>query len=147
MKAAVIYTSVTGNTSTLAEMIQEKMEQRAIQTDLIPVEQFRLDQLRAYDIITVGSYTWDSGELPMEMEELYEAFETEDVKHTITGVFGTGDSFFPHFCGAVDLFKDMLFVHTNLAVTLKVELMPQDEDMVKCEKFCDRLTQKLAVTY
>ncbi len=38
MRAAIIYSSVTGNTSTLAEIIHEKMENRDIKTDLIPIE-------------------------------------------------------------------------------------------------------------
>ncbi|KAB8128305.1 flavodoxin [Gracilibacillus oryzae] len=145
MKAAIIYTSITGNTSLLAEVIHDNMEAKGIETDLIPVDEFQNHDLYDYDIVTVGTYSWDNGEIPLEMEDVYEAFETENVKHLSTGVFGTGDSFYPYFCGAVDLFRDMLFVHTNLAVTLKVELTPQDEDIAKCEKFCDRLIHQVAV--
>ncbi|UOQ48523.1 flavodoxin domain-containing protein [Gracilibacillus caseinilyticus] len=145
MKAAIIYTSVTGNTSTLAEIISEKMAARDIETDLIPVDEFRPALLHNYDIVTVGTYSWDNGDLPLEMEEVFEAFETEDLDRVITGVFGTGDSFYPYYCGAVDLFRDMLYVHTKLAVTLKVELTPQDDDLHRCEKFCDRLTREFAV--
>ncbi|WP_066191975.1 MULTISPECIES: flavodoxin domain-containing protein [Gracilibacillus] len=146
MKAAVIYTSVTGNTATLAEMIHEHMEKRGVVTDLIPVDDFNPAQLTDYDIIAVGTYSWDNGELPMEMEELFEAFEDEDVQQITTGVFGTGDSFFASFCGAVDLFRDMLYAQSNLAVTLKVELTPQKGDISKCDTFCDRLTSRVAVT-
>ncbi len=102
-------------------------------------------QLKAYDIVAVGTYSWDNGDLPIEMEDLFEAFEEEHVPHLTTGVFGTGDSFYPYYCGAVDLFRDMLYVHTNLAVTLKVELMPQDDDLNRCDKFCDRLARELSV--
>lgn len=121
------------------------MEQRDIKTDLFTIDQFQNHSLKDYDIIAVGTYSWDNGDLPLEMEELFEQFETEDVDHVTTGVFGTGDSFYPYFCGAVDLLKDMLFVHTHLAVTLKVELMPQDDDLTRCDKFCDRLVRELAV--
>ncbi|MFC4401927.1 flavodoxin domain-containing protein [Gracilibacillus xinjiangensis] len=145
MKAAIIYTSITGNTSALAELIHEKMEEKGITADLIPVEEFHKHHFHEYDIMAVGTYSWDNGEIPLEMEEVYEAFETEDVKKLATGVFGTGDSFYPYYCGAVDLFRDMLYVHTNLAVTLKVELTPQDEDIIRCEKFCDRLISEVAV--
>ncbi|MDX8044460.1 flavodoxin domain-containing protein [Gracilibacillus sp. S3-1-1] len=145
MKAAIIYTSVTGNTSTLADIIGEKMNQHQVETDLIPVDEFQASQLHDYDIVTIGTYSWDNGDLPMEMEEVFEAFEEEDVKHVTTGVFGTGDSFYPYYCGAVDSFRDMLYVHTNLAVTLKVELTPQDEDLHRCEKFCERLLQEFVV--
>lgn len=145
MKAAIIYTSVTGNTSTLAEIIGEKMSKHNIETELIPVDEFQPERLHDYDIVTVGTYSWDNGDLPMEMEEVFEAFEDQEVKHITTGVFGTGDSFYPYYCGAVDIFRDMLYVHTNLAVTLKVELTPQEEDLHRCEKFCDRLLSEFAV--
>ncbi|PWU69521.1 flavodoxin domain-containing protein [Gracilibacillus dipsosauri] len=143
MKAAIIYTSVTGNTSTLAEIIHEKMEARDIETDLLLVDECDFSTLKEYDMIAVGTYSWDNGELPLEMEDLFEAFEQEDMKHVTTGVFGTGDSFYPYFCGAVDIFRDMLYVQTNLAVTLKVELTPQNDDYLRCEKFCDRLAREL----
>ncbi|SES12159.1 flavodoxin I [Gracilibacillus ureilyticus] len=145
MKAAIIYTSVTGNTSALAEIIQEKMEVKGLAADLIPADEFQKIHLNEYDIVAVGTYSWDNGEIPLEMEEIYEAFESANVKGLTTGVFGTGDSFYPYYCGAVDLFRDMLYVHTNLAVTLKVELTPQEEDLARCEKFCDRLLSEVAV--
>jgi flavodoxin I len=33
----------------------------------------------------------------------------------------------------------MLYVHTNLAATLKVELRPQEQDLQRCEKFVESL--------
>ncbi|WP_079708849.1 flavodoxin domain-containing protein [Paraliobacillus ryukyuensis] len=143
MKAAIIYTSITGNTEALAEEIYQGMISKGIEVDFIPVDDLDYDMLPSYDVIAIGTYTWDNGDLPMEMEDLFTAFEEMDMKHVTTGVFGTGDSFYPYYCGAVNLFRDMLFVHTNLAVTLKVELTPQISDSKRCEKFCDRLMGQL----
>ncbi|CQR47224.1 Flavodoxin [Paraliobacillus sp. PM-2] len=143
MKAAIIYTSVTGNTEVLAESIYLGMRKQQIIPDFIAIDELDYDTLPTYDLIAIGTYTWDNGDLPMEMEDLFIAFEDKDMKHVTTGVFGTGDSFYPYYCGAVDLFRDMLYVHTNLAVTLKVELTPQQDDIIRCEKFCDRLARPL----
>ncbi|WP_182201735.1 flavodoxin domain-containing protein [Paraliobacillus salinarum] len=143
MKAAVIYTSVTGNTEDLANQIYQGMRKQQMNVDFISINELDYDTLPDYDIIAVGTYTWDNGDLPMEMEELFIEFEEQDMSHVTTGVFGTGDSFYPYYCGAVDLFRDMLYVHTNLAVTLKIELTPQQDDLIRCEKFCDRLTRTL----
>lgn len=143
MKAAIIYTSITGNTETLAEQIAQGMRIENISTDLIAVDNLNYATLGDYDIIAIGTYTWDNGDLPMEMEELFNAFETQHVKHITTGIFGTGDSFYPYYCGAVDLFRDMLYVHTDLAVTLKVELMPQQGDLSRAKQFCDRIVRPL----
>ncbi|GGM29890.1 putative flavodoxin-1 [Paraliobacillus quinghaiensis] len=143
MKAAIIYTSITGNTEVLAEQIYEVMVAEDISVDLITVDEFDYNTLADYDFLAVGTYTWDNGEIPLEMEELFTAFETQDVKHIMTGVFGTGDSFYPYYCGAVDLFRDMLYVQTDLAVTLKVELMPQQEDLSRAKQFSRRLVRPL----
>lgn len=143
MNAAIIYTSITGNTRSLAELIYQGMLNNGLHTDFISVDNLNYNTLSTYDVIAIGTYTWDNGDLPLEMEELFNAFEEQSMEHVITGVFGTGDSFYPYYCGAVDLFRDMLYVHTNLAVTLKVELTPQPDDKARCEAFCDRLARPL----
>lgn len=94
-------------------------------------------------MIAIGTYTWGEGQIPREMVSLYKAIESGNLENVITGVFGTGDSFYPKYCGAVDEFRDMLFVHTELVVTLKVELFPQKEDIERCKLFVDRLMKRL----
>lgn len=142
MKAAIIYASITGNTNVLAEQVYQEMHASGISADLIAIDDFDYDTLTNFDIVVVGTYTWDNGEIPLEMDELYTAFETQQVKHIRTGIFGTGDSFYPYYCGAVDLFRDMLYVHTDLTVTLKVELMPQQNDYSRVKQFCDRFVKQ-----
>ncbi|WP_456276174.1 flavodoxin domain-containing protein [Bacillus sp. AK128] len=134
MRLAIIYTSGTGNTEEVASIIHSY-----IGGELYNVHHFPLTDLEKYDAVLIGSYTWGNGNLPREMIPLYQAFEAQDVEHVITGVFGTGDSFYPNFCGAVDELRDMLSFHTNLAVTLKIEQRPQREDIEKCKLFVDRI--------
>ncbi|WP_138416217.1 flavodoxin domain-containing protein [Aquibacillus sediminis] len=143
MKMAIIYTSVTGNTEQLVHIIALFFKTNNQAIDIYTVHDFPIQQLSTYDLVIVGTYSWGNGDLPKEMEGLYEAFEMQNVDHLITGVFGTGDRFYPHFCGAVDEFRDMLYAHTNLAVTLKVELMPQSSDLSKCEKFYKSLMKRV----
>lgn len=142
MRAAIIYSSVTGNTKGLACIIQQIFRSNDVEVALFKANTFPLNALDSYDFVVIGTYTWGSGEIPKEMIGVYKAFELHGKKSLITGVFGTGDSFYPSFCGAVDAFRDMLFVHTNLAVTLKVELMPQLQDYARCEKFVRLLMGK-----
>jgi flavodoxin I len=137
MKIALVYSSRTGNTEELIKCLYERFLPHFANIVLYEVDEFALTQLSEYDAIVIGTYTWGDGEIPPEMLFLYEAFEKQNVKHMITGVVGTGDRFYPHFCGAVDEFRDMLYVQTNLAVTLKIELSPQVSDMERCNKFVD----------
>lgn len=107
------------------------------------INDFAPPQLSRYDVVIVGTYTWGSGEIPKELQGLFTAFEELGNKRLVTAVFGTGDSCYAEFCGAVDRFRDMLFVHTDLAATLKVELMPQDKDYLRCEKLITNIAARV----
>ncbi|WP_406580540.1 flavodoxin domain-containing protein [Bacillus salipaludis] len=143
MKLAIVYTSKTGHTEELAHCIRDLFYEKKIEVRLFQIEQFPLQDLSAFDGVIIGTYTWGDGEIPGEMLALYQAFEAADVKHVVTGVIGTGDSFYPHFCGAVDAFRDMLYVHSRLAVTLKVEVALQATDFARCQKFAGVFWNKL----
>ncbi|MGJ7909935.1 flavodoxin domain-containing protein [Neobacillus sp. LXY-1] len=142
MSIAIIYSSRTGNTQELATVMKQLFQLQGVMADCLPVNGLPLSTIKAYTGIIVGTYTWGDGEIPPEMVPLYHAFENQEVAHLTTGVIGTGDSFYPHFCGAVDAFRDMLYVHTSLAVTLKVELSPQLSDMEKCRRFVGLFLEK-----
>jgi flavodoxin I len=143
MKIAIVYSSKTGNTEELVNSVYVRMLPHFAKIDLYRVGQFPLHQLVEYDGLVIGTYTWGDGEIPQEMLPLYKAFERQNVKHMITGVVGTGDHFYPKFCGAVDAFRDMLNAQTELAVTIKVELTPQSSDRERCHKFVDLFAKRV----
>jgi flavodoxin I len=134
---AIIYTSVTGNTEELANMIYKIFLMYPMQTSIYHINKYTLSQLHNTDAVIIGTYTWGNGEIPKEMNILYRALESLHKKSLVTAMFGTGDSFYPSYCGAVDKFRDMLYVHTNLIATLKVELTPQHHDTKRCEKLVE----------
>ncbi|NWQ40526.1 flavodoxin domain-containing protein [Bacillus sp. EB106-08-02-XG196] len=139
MSVAIIYASVSGNTKELAEELYQILLGMSVNISIYSINEFSLEDLSQYKAVVIGTYTWGNGEIPMEMRQLYQAFESIKRKDITTAVFGTGDSFYPMFCGAVDQFRDMLYVHTNLAATLKVELLPQEQDIKRCRKFVEIL--------
>ncbi|PLS18218.1 flavodoxin [Bacillus sp. M6-12] len=143
MKAAIVYTSITGNTKELAGDLYQICLSKSVDTTIYKIEEFPISRLTEFQAFAIGSYTWGNGEIPKEMLKLYRGFQAQNRKDITTAVFGTGDSFYPNFCGAVDLFRDMLYVHTNLAATLKVELLPQKQDFLRCQKFVELLTREL----
>jgi len=143
MKVAMVYTSMTGNTEALMRMIEQIFQMKELPIEVYPINVFGLEQLEQWDAIVIGSYSWGNGNIPYEMRALFTAFEQQDAGSIVTAVFGTGDSFYPYFCGAVDQFRDMLYVHTDLAVTLKVELLPQPQDVQRCETFVERFIVRL----
>jgi flavodoxin I len=139
LTVAVVYASVSGNTKELAEELYQILLTKSVEKSIYSIEEFCVSDLCHYDAIAIGTYTWGNGEIPKEMGQLYYAFESISRKDMTTAVFGTGDSCYPRFCGAVDQFRDMLYVHTNLAATLKVELRPQEQDLQRCRKFVEAL--------
>lgn len=139
---ALVYTSVTGNTEALGRMIGSCFSEE-VDVSLFRIAEFPLSRLGSYDAVIVGTYTWGKGDIPKEMYNLYEVIESLDRKNLITAVFGTGDSFYPNYCGAVDRFRDMLYAQTDLAVTLKVELMLQERDLHRCRKFAELVQNRL----
>lgn len=146
-KVAVVYCSNTGNTKDLVKILFMFLKEYPIDVSLHQIDQFPLPFLNQYDAIIIGTYTWGNGEIPQKMKRIYHEFELQDVKNVVTGVAGTGDSFYPEFCGAVDKFRDMLFVHTNLTVTLKVELTPQLQDIQRCQSFVEKLMDRVGIIH
>lgn len=142
-KLAIVYTSVTGNTEEVASILYQASILNFNHVSLYTVTQFPRINLEEFDAVLIGTYTWGNGEIPREMLAVYKAFELVNKKNLVTGVFGTGDSFYPNFCGAVDEFKNMLYVHTNLAATLKIELMPQVGDLKRCYQFVGSIAHRL----
>ncbi|MEK4148877.1 flavodoxin domain-containing protein [Robertmurraya sp. FSL W8-0741] len=145
MKLAIVYSSISGNTEELAHMIMEQFKLKGLDIACYRVEDFPLHLLPTFDGLLIGTYTWGDGEVPLEMIPLQTQLNSRSWEHLITGVFGTGDSFYPKFCGAVNAFRDSLKDKTNLAVTLKVELLPQESDMGRIATFVDRIIERMSI--
>ncbi|MEY9865680.1 flavodoxin I [Peribacillus sp. B2I2] len=130
-KVAIVYHSAGGNTKALAEAIASLLPK----SELYRMNEFDLRTLPDYDALIVGTYTWGNGELPAKSAALYTELEQLSIAHLKTGVFGTGETNYNHFCGAVDHFRDMLFAKSQLLVTLKIEQMYQESDLSRLQKF------------
>lgn len=142
MKIAIVYTSKTGNTEELVYLIQQLFIQKKVDVSLFRIAQFSIHNLNQYDAVIVGTYTWGDGNIPQEMMTIYHGFESLNLKNLITAVVGTGDSSYSKFCGAVDDFKDMLYVQTKLVATLKIEVRPQQKDLNRCIQLVDIVLEK-----
>ncbi|WP_100332979.1 flavodoxin domain-containing protein [Bacillus alkalisoli] len=142
MKCAIIYSSVTGNTKELAEQIYTIFLSRFVDVHLFSIHEFKLPHLSKYDAVVIGTYSWGNGEIPEEMQKLYNTFSDFLKSNVVTAVFGTGDSFYPHYCGAVDKFTEILYTNTNLAATLKVELLLQEQDLMRCQMFVESVIKR-----
>ncbi len=148
-KILMLYASATGNTELMAEVMVDYLEDR---NDQVVIKTFDFDpidveEMLDYDAILIGTHTWDDGGLPYEIEDFYEQLESVDVTGKVIGVFGSADSFYDTYGGAVDLFYDHL---ENLGAVLvpqrlKVDLEPDREDIERCVKFVGMLCEMIEV--
>ena len=133
-KILILHTSLTGNTEQIAYMLKTQLDNGEfdITTKDIGYENIEVAELMDFDGILVGTYTYDDGNLPYEIEDFHDELDDVDLTGRIVGVFGSGDRSYSFFCNAVNLFQAQ-FKKTNATVlehTVKVELYPEeDEDL------------------
>jgi len=146
-KILMVYASQTGNTELMAEAMVDFLtaESNEVITKTFDFDWVEPEELLEYDAILIGTHTWDDGEMPYEVEDFYEEVEEVDITGKLFGVFGSGDSFYDIFGGAIDLIADRL---ENLGADvlkerLKVDLEPDQEDIERCIRFAKTLSGKL----
>ncbi|MDY0408972.1 flavodoxin domain-containing protein [Virgibacillus soli] len=141
----MLYASTTGNTELMAEamisFLKDRGQEVIVKTfDFDPIS---VEEILDYHAVLIGTYTWDDGSLPYEVEDFYEELEDVDIRSQTFAVFGSGDTFYEFFGGAVDLFYERIHELGGrlLPFKLKVDLEPKDEDVRRCEDFVDKLLQ------
>jgi len=143
----MIYASQTGNTEMITDIISDNLEELGHQVEIksFDFDDIDVDTLTDYDAILVGTYTWDDGELPYEVEFFYEDLEDTDITGLLFGVYGSADSFYDTFGLAIDLVADRA---TNLGANvieerLKIDLMPDAEDEERCATFSKTISEMI----
>ncbi|CAH1190484.1 flavodoxin [Paenibacillus sp. JJ-223] len=136
-KLLVAYASLTGNTEEIAELVVEGIEQAGHEAVLKSVTDCNAADLMDYDAFLIGVYTWGDGEVPDEFLDFYEELDELDLSGKRAAVFGSGDTAYEQFCGAVDVVMDKLKergadVHSE---TLKIEYSPTEQEKVTCRDF------------
>lgn len=81
-----------------------------------------------YDLIIVGTNTWGDGKIPFNCKQFVINNSLKYKKDWV--VFGTGNSIFAHFCGAVDgICKILKDTNNNILNTFKYEQRFIKEDL------------------
>lgn len=104
-KAIVVYGSSTGNTEILAGALTEELKSRFDVTARNVLDVTPQDILD-YDLIVLGSSTWEEGELQDDFRDFYDDMDQLDLSGKKVAVFGPGDSSWDEFCRAVDLLEE-----------------------------------------
>lgn len=143
----LVYASMTGNTEAIAKIMKETVEERGhtVVTKTFEMDVIDVDELPGYDGVLAGTYSWDDGTLPFEVEDFYEDLEQADITGMPAGVFGSGESFYPTFGGAATLLGDRFEERqANLmSERLIVELAPDENDIHRCQVFAERFCKMM----
>jgi flavodoxin I len=136
-KFAIIYASLTGNTEEIAELIADGIRETGAEVDIRSVENSNAEQLLQYRGYLLGAYTWGDGELPDEFIDFCDEMDEINLRGSKAAVFGSGDSGFDIYCGAVDYLEDKLREcgAIMLQESLKVEYGPNTDEKVLCREF------------
>ncbi|MBR2563305.1 MAG: flavodoxin [Paenibacillus sp.] len=141
-KWLVAYASMTGNTEEIAELIVEGITQSGYEVDLKSVTDFNAAEVLNYEGFMIGVYTWGDGELPDEFLDFYEELDELDLSGKRAAVFGSGDTSYEQFCGAVDVTAKKL-LERGAEVSpemLKIEYSPLEQEKEICRDFGRRFT-------
>ncbi|MFZ3576834.1 flavodoxin [Virgibacillus sp. DJP39] len=146
-KILLLYTSVTGNTEEIAVAIADMLQKydHTISIKTFDMDAIDVEEIKEYDALLVGTYSWDDGAMPYEVEDFYDELEDADISGKLVGVFGSGDTFYTTFGGAIDLLGQR-FEELGADVMedwIKVDLEPDTKDFKRCQKLVDNLNTKL----
>lgn len=122
VRVLISYTSLSGNTVEVAEIIKKRLLQEKFQVDLYRIDSGVIPDLSQYDLIFIGTYTWNLGSTPEEMKDfVYEI----GYKPPQVYVFGTGDTQFGGdalFCKAAEKLAKF---YNSPYEALKIEQSPR----------------------
>lgn len=107
-RVIVLYTSLTGNTEEMAEAIALGAKEAGFDVTCKEAYDAKPTELLEYDGIIIGAYTWGDGELPDEFLDFYEEMDGLDLSGKQAAAFGSGDTGYPAYCGAVDIIENKL---------------------------------------
>ena len=144
-KVIIVYTSMTGNTEAMATAVADGV--KTVHQDLEMKDGLNImpDELGEYDGIILGSYSWGDGDIPDDFLDFYEEMDGVDLSGKKAAVFGSCDSSFETYGGAVDkLIEKLQECGAEVVLEgLKVELTPNDEDIQACNEFGVKFIEKL----
>ena len=126
MKILMVGFSKTGNTYMFMDYLKQFNSN---------IEEYRFNikedvdiDISPYDLIIVGTNTWGDGKIPPNCKQFIIDNAKKYQKDWI--IFGTGNSIFAHFCGAVDGVKKILNDTGNsILQTFKYEQRFIEEDL------------------
>lgn len=101
MKILAVVESLTGNTMSFIEYVEENFGDKVSIDVVDPYTHITEEKLEGYDKVMLGCYTWGMGKMPIEMKEFIIDYRDILLKQDIL-LFGSGWTVYETYCWAVD---------------------------------------------
>ncbi|UOQ49661.1 flavodoxin [Gracilibacillus caseinilyticus] len=146
-KVILLFCSMSGNTEEMAEIIESNITNHGLDVHKfqIDMDDMMATDLLDYDAILFGTYTWGDGDIPYEVEDFYDDMEEIDLTGKVVALFGSCDSMYPNYGGAIETFSERFKERgaSNVLYHLKVDLTPDQDDVKRCRKFAEEFVEQL----
>lgn len=146
LKIGVYYASMSGNTEAIADIIAEELKEQQQEVVLEEiVNMASASELLNYDLTIIGMYTWGDGEYPDETLDITDELEELELAGHPFAIFGSGDTSYPEFCGALDQLKKLIEQQggTVLHEPLRIEFNPEPEDEEVIKEFVSAVVAEM----
>jgi len=138
LRALIVYVSYSGNTEEVAEIVGNELTKNGFSIDYYRLEVDPPLPVEEYDYIFLGTFTWDYGEVPIEVKDfiLDVGYKPENM-----AIFGTGDTQFggiEQYCQAVD---KLVKFYESPWPGLKIEQSPRGSQEIEVKKWVGGILQ------
>lgn len=108
MNILIIFGSSRGRTKKIALLIKEELEEKLFisSIDLRDIKD-GLSGITNYDILLLGSSTWDSGDLQRDFYKREKDFLSLNLKGKKGACFGAASILYPYYGEAIDILENM----------------------------------------
>lgn len=129
MRAKILYSSYSGNTKELAELIKRKLIESKVIVEIEDIHKKTATSLDEFDLVLLGTFTRGEGDLPITWRKY---FSEGMYEHKNVAIFGTGDTQWEHYCGACSILCEWFNSPYDI---LKVEQYPDKSQHEKINKW------------
>jgi flavodoxin I len=145
VKTIIVYGTKRGVTGRMAQKLKDALSSAGIQADDFNVSLLKASRLLDYDILLLGSSTWNDGDLQSDFVDFEREMENLDLCGKKAAVFGSGSSRYPFFCEAVQILESRLKSSGAMMIQagLKADILlghPEDQ----MQDWLDSLVSRLA---
>ena len=143
MNTIIVFASMAGTTELMAQTIASELMKAGEQVTVKDAFEADAEELKSYERILIGSYTWGDGDLSDEIAGIYDELAKIDLTGKKAAAFGSGDTSYKHFARAVDILEEALKMQGCEIITngLKVDSWSENEEEIetKCKSYAKEL--------